>query len=264
MSGHLHGGPGALPPLLAPLLIAAVLVALYGVAVLRQRPRRWSWWRTASWVAGSALLALAFGPPLAALAHQDLRAHMAQHLLLGMFAPLGLVLAAPGTLTLRALPVPAARRLVGLLGSHPLRWLSHPLSALALNVGGMYLLYLTPLYELSRQSGALHVALHAHFLAAGCLFTWAIAGVDPAPHRAAWPLRLAVLTGSIAAHATLAKLMYASGLPRGVADLAELQAAAQLMYYGGDLAELLLAIALFSHWYRQRGHATAPATPLSS
>lgn len=263
MSQHLHGGPGALAPLLAPLLIAAMLVAPYIVAVHRQRPRRWSGWRTASWAAGSALLALAFAPALAALAHHDLRAHMAQHLLLGMFAPLGLVLAAPVTLILRALPVPAARRLVRLLGSRPLRWLSHPLSALALNIGGMYLLYLTPLYALSRQSVALHLAIHTHFLAAGCLFTWAIAGVDPAPHRAPWGVRLAVLFASIAAHATLAKLMYASGLPRGVADLAELRAAAQIMYYGGDLAELLLAIVLFSHWYRQRGHATAPATPLS-
>ncbi len=260
MSDHLDGGPGALPPLLAPLLIAAVLVASYVVAVLRQRPRRWSWWRTASWVAGSALLALAFAPPLA---HHDLRAHMGQHLLLGMFAPLGLVLAAPVTLILRTLPVPAARRLARLLGSRPLRWLSHPVSALALNIGGMYLLYLTPLYALSRQSVALHLALHAHFLAAGCLFTWTIAGVDPAPHRAAWPLRLAVLTGAIAAHATLAKLMYAFGLPRPVHDLAQLRAAAQLMFYGGDVAELMLAIVLFSHWYRQRGHATAPATPLS-
>ena len=31
-----------------------------------------------------------------------------------------------------------------------------------------------------------------------------------------------------------------------------IQAAAQLMYYGGDLAELALAIALFAAWYRTR------------
>lgn len=252
--------------MLAPLLIIAALVIPYLAAVARRgrKGRRWSGWRTASWCAGAGLAALAFAPPLAALAHHDLRAHMAQHLLLGMFAPLGLVLGAPVTLTLRALPVGVARRAVGLLGSRPLRWLSHPVSALALNIGGMYLLYLTPLYELSRHSAALHVALHAHFLAAGCLFTWAIAGIDPNPHRSPWGVRLAALFVSIAAHATLAKLMYAFGLPRPVYDLAELRAAAQLMYYGGDIAELLLAIALFSLWYRQRGQGTSPATPLSS
>jgi hypothetical protein len=88
------------------------------------------------------LLAIAAGGFLFA----DLRGHMAQHLLIGMFAPLGLVLAAPVTLALRTLPVKAARRLATLLRSRPARWVGHPVTALALNSGGMFLLYLTPLY----------------------------------------------------------------------------------------------------------------------
>jgi hypothetical protein len=36
------------------------------------------------------------------------------------------------------------------------------------------------------------------------------------------------------------------------ANAGEIKAAAKLMYYGGDFAELLLAIALFYHWYQRR------------
>jgi putative membrane protein len=62
-----------------------------------------------------------------------------------------------------------------------------------------------------------------------------------------------VLVAAGAAHAYLAKLLYARapGLPPGGShDLDQVQAAAQLMYYGGDLAELALAVALFAGWYR--------------
>lgn len=54
-----------------------------------------------------------------------------------------------------------------------------------------------------------------------------------------------------AAHATLGKLMYGHALPRG-AGLAveEIEAAAKLMCYGGDIAELALAVMLFITWLR--------------
>lgn len=234
---------------LLPLIGLAILAAAYLAATWRQHQigRSWSAWRTVSWIGGVGLLILALTPPLTNNAHHDMGAHMLQHLLIGMFAPLGLALAAPVTLLLRTLPVPVARRTARLLRARPLAWLSHPVVALLLNTGGMYLFYLTPLYALSMSSPALHGAVLIHFLAAGYLFTWAIAGPDPGPHRPPWRDRLIVLFLAMAAHATLAKLMYAYGWPQGAMDTeAALRDAAQLMYYGGDLAELLLAIALFS------------------
>ena len=119
----------------------------------------------------------------------------------------------------------------------------------------MALLYLTPLYAAMQASPLLHVLVHLHFLAAGYLFTWAVlAAPDVSPHPASLRLRLAVLFVAIAAHATLGKVMYGYLLPRHTANAAEeIMAAAQLMYYGGDLAELLLAMALFAGWYRAQG-----------
>lgn len=173
-----------------------------------------------------------------------------QHLLLGMVVPLLLVLASPVTLLLRSLPGSAVRLMARALRSTPARLLAHPVSALLLNVGAMYLLYLTPLFAMTLSSAFLHVLVHWHFLAAGCLFTWVVlAGPDPAPHAPGPWVRLGVLFAAMAAHATLGKLMYGFGWPRGTPyGLEEIQAAAKLMYYGGDLAELLLLIVLFVRW----------------
>ena len=187
---------------------------------------------------------------------------MIQHLLIGMLAPLGLVLAAPLTLLLRTLSVTRARAVTAVLRSSAFHWLSHPGTALLLNIGGMYIIYLTPLYNLTLTNPSLHYLVHFHFLAAGYLFTWSIAGPDPAPRRPGMRTRLVVLFVSIAAHAFLSKFMYAYSWPRNTPhDMEQVREAAQLMYYGGDFAELLLVVALFAGWYRRSGSRTYSLQP---
>ena len=213
----------------------------------------WSPWRTASFCTGVALLAVAGLPPMMAWGHHDLRGHMVQHLLLGMYAPLFLALGAPMTLLLRTAPSGLSRALVTVLGTRPARLLVHPATAAVLDMGGMYVLYLTPLYAWSAVSPVGHLFVHVHFVIAGYLFAWSIAGPDPARHRPGMRTRLAVLFVASAAHAVLGKIMYGHGFPRGTAASAqELEAAALWMYYGGDAAALLLTAALFSAWFRVR------------
>jgi putative membrane protein len=244
---------------LLPVLLVAVPVLLYlaGVRRARRRPSpRGSRWHTGSFLTGAAMLGLATSPPLEALADADARGHMAQHLLLGMYAPLALVLGAPLTLLLGSIPVAARRHVGRVLGSGVLHGLGHPVSAALLSVGGLYLLYLTPLYVLTTQHTTIHHLIHLHFIVAGYLFAWSIAGPDPAPRRPGISRRAAVLVLAAAAHAYLAKLLFAEGdqLPPGSPHtVAEMEQAAQWMYYGGDIAEILLATALFAFWYRQRG-----------
>ena len=253
-----HGLAGVVP---LAALAAALAAYLAAVRAQRRAGRRWGPGRTLSFAVGLALLALAAAPPLAAWAHGDLRGHMVQHVLVGMLAPLGLVLGAPVALALRSLPVPAARRVARALRSRAVRAVSHPAAAAVLNVGGMVALYATPLYAATLSSPGLHAAVHAHVLAAGVLFTWSVlGGPDPAPHPAPFGTRLGVLTLAIAAHAVLGKLMYGYGWPRGVAGGAEVRAAAEVMYYGGDLAEGLVLVALFARWYRA-GRPLGPAVP---
>ncbi|OLT54332.1 cytochrome c oxidase assembly protein [Cellulosimicrobium sp. CUA-896] len=213
--GHDPVAHGAVPDVvgwLVPVVVLAVLVGAYlALAARRERAtgRRWGRGRTASWVAGATLLALAVSPPVATLAHGDARGHMVQHLLLGMYAPLGLVLAAPVTLLLGACSTAGRRRVTAVLGSVPVRVLTHPVVAGVVDMGGLYALYLTGLYAASTASTPLHVLVGAHFVLAGTSFTWAVAGRDPAPHRAGLRVRVGALVLAAGAHAYLAKLLYA-------------------------------------------------------
>jgi putative membrane protein len=248
---HHAGGLEALP---LPLLLVGAAAAGYAVLAARRRRdgRGWSCWRTSSFLAGCALLALGLTPALLPYDHGDFREHMLQHLLIGMLAPLGLVLAAPVTLLLRSVPPAAGRRVGRMLHGRPLRAVASPVTALTLTIGGLAVLYLTPLYTLTMAHSVLGDVVHLHFLAAGYLFAWVIAGPDPAPRRPSVPARLVVLGIAIAFHAILSQLMYAGIVVDLPIPADQRRGGAELMYYGGDIAELLLAFALVSTWHRHR------------
>ena len=254
---HVPGGADAAGWLLVALLVLVPAIAYLRAARARRfAGRSWPARRTAVFVIGLVLVGVAVSPALHALGRHDLRVHMVQHLLLGMFAPLALVLAAPVTLLLGVLPVAGRGTVGGLLRSRALHGLALPATAAVLDMGGLYLLYLTPLYALTTTDVLAHHVVDLHVLLAGCLFTWSIAGPDPAPRRPTVTLRALVLVAAGAAHAYLAKLLYARAPelpPGGSPDPDQVRVAAQLMYYGGDLAELALAVALFATWYRTRG-----------
>ncbi len=246
-----HSGLSSWIPI---LIILGVMAAYLGAVVWQYHlARRWSGWRTVIFLLGIGLLTFALWPSLTVWGPHHLHGHMIQHLLIGMFAPIGLVLSAPVTLALRTLPVRMARRITSLLRSQLFGGLSHPVTALILNIGGMYLLYLTPLFAYMLYHPYIHTLVYIHFLAAGYLFTWAIVGPDYVPNRPGIRTRLMVLFVSMASHAYLSKVMYAYLWPRETFySLEQIRTAAQWMYYGGDLAEVLLAVVLFTHWYQKR------------
>lgn len=248
---HTAGAP-ALPSAAGAVLLAACYLPPWWRARRRNREHAPGPGRAALFVTGCALTAVALSAPLDGLAALDFRGHMLQHLLLGMYAPLFLVSGAPITVLLLGLPASGARRVVRALRSRPARLLAHPWSALLLSTGSLGALYFTPLYQAATATSAAHALLHAHFLAAGCLFAWTIAGPDPAPGRPSVPTRLIVLGAAIAAHACLSQLLYA-GVHLGVrAPVDQIRGGAELMYYGGDLAELLLAGVLVTTWRPRR------------
>jgi putative membrane protein len=246
---HAHQGPGGLEAGV-PLFLLAVLVIGYLVLAYARstEPRGWNPWRTAAFVAGAVLLGLGLMPQTAPYPAGSLPTHMYQHLLIGMYAPIGLVLGAPVTLLLRSLPRRAGKAIGRALRSRPLHVLAHPVTALILNVGGLAVLYLTPLYAAAAQTPGLHWLIHAHFLLAGYLFAWVIAGPDPAPRRPSVPARLVILGVAIAAHAIISQLLYAGLFVQVNAPAAELRQAGELMYYAGDIAELILAFAMVTAW----------------
>jgi putative membrane protein len=265
--GHLHdAGVGTgihaetLPAAALPVLLAAGYLYLAARARRRNPAQGWSRWRTALFLTGCALLGLALLPPIASLAHDDFRGHILQHLLIGMYAPLALVLGAPITLLLRTLPRSRARQLSTLLRSRPGRLIANPATAVLLSTGTLAVLYFSPLYNMTMNQSPLHWLMHTHFLLSGYLFAWVIAGPDPAPRRPSVPTRLAVLGVAVAAHATVSQLVYGGFLININAPIDEVRTGAEIMYYGGDIAELLLAAALVASWRPTRHpRTTAPA-----
>jgi putative membrane protein len=236
--------------------LAAILVLAAGYVTLASKrsrePRGWSGWRTAGFLTGCAVLMVGVVPQLSILPFDGFPAHMYQHLVIGMYAPLGLILGAPVTLALRSLPRRHGRLLGRVLRSRPVHLLANPVTALVLTLGGLVALYFTPLFAATILDPMLHGLVHVHFFAVGCLFAWVIAGPDPAPRRPGVPTRLVVLGIAIAGHAVIAQLIYAGAFVRVDAPAAELRAAGELMYYGGDIAELLLALALVTTWHPRR------------
>jgi putative membrane protein len=208
--------------------------------------------RTLAAAAGLTSVAAAALPPLSS--HDEtFPVHVAQHLLLAMAAPALLALSAPVTLGLRTLPAGPRRWVLRVLHSRPLAVVTAPVVALTLNIGGLVLLYFTSVYAWTVQDETVHALVHLHMFAAGCLLSWTIVGVDPRPRRPGYGARVATLVVAAAAHDTVSKLLYARGLPAAAGPLLDRQLGAELMYYGGTLIDVVLAVALMAQWYRATG-----------
>jgi putative membrane protein len=241
---------------LSPLVLtaAALLGYLVGLHRLHRRKISWPIARAACLVAGSAAVAAAQLPPVSN--HDELfPVHVSQHLLVGMAGPALLALSAPITLALRTLPLRPRRTVLRLLHSRAIRILTAPATAVLLDVGGLYLLYLTGLYARAEGNELIHAAVHLHMFLAGCLLSWAIIGIDPIRFRPGVTTRIAALVVAGAAHDTLSKLMYAHDLPATAGSISDRHTGAELMYYGGTVIDLALACVLMVQWWRVSGRA---------
>jgi putative membrane protein len=242
-------GPDATSELV--LLSAVLSAAAYAGAASHARGRQgWPVARVLLWLGAMVGIHQALAGPLGRAADVDFRAHAVSHLVLGMAVPLLLVAAAPVTLLLRVLPVPAARRVTWLLGVRPVRWLTEPVVAATINLGGLVVLYTTPVYALTHLYPALHLFVHGHLIASGYLLTAALVSRDPLPHRRGFGHRAVVLVAVLTGHAVLAKYLYAMPPPGVPAEQAE--PGAMIMYYGGDVLGLALVVWLCALWYRAR------------
>src|SRR6266542_2832336 len=173
-----------------PVVVGVAAAYIVGLRRLHARGRSWPAARTIPFLSGLALILIATESGLAAYDRVLFSLHVVQHVLLGMVAPLLLVLGAPVTLALQAASRPAQRKILRVLHSGPIRVLTHPLTAWLMFGSSVVTLYFTPLYELSLRNDWFHVATHAYFLLAGTLFLAHVVGLDPIPHALGYGARL--------------------------------------------------------------------------
>ncbi|HEK9099540.1 cytochrome c oxidase assembly protein [Bacillus pfraonensis] len=262
-NNHLHHEIWNLMDFLLLVLIVIILMIYIIATVLSNRHhKRWPLYRNVFWILGVICLGIAVVGPLAHRAHIDFTVHMLSHLLLGMLAPIFMALAAPMTLFLRTLNVKTARRLSFVLKSRPLQTLSNPIVTTLLNLGGLWILYTTNLYSMMHQNILLHLFIHLHVFIAGYLFTISIIYIDPVPHRYSYMYRAIVLIVALASHGILSKYIYAHP-PTGVVT-AQAEIGGMLMYYGGDLIDIILIFILCLQWFRANKPRTKVHEPVSS
>jgi cytochrome c oxidase assembly factor CtaG/putative copper export protein len=188
--------------------IVMALLYLVGVRRLRRRGDSWPTGRIVAWLLGCLVLLFATSSGVGRYMPAMFSMHMAAHMLLSMLTPVLLVLGAPVTLALRALPTagkgdpPGPREwLLAALHSRVSRLFTNPVVATVLFVAGFYGLYFGGIFEAAVDNHAAHLAMNLHFLLTGYLFYWVVIGVDPTP-RPIPPLgKLAMVFASLPLHA---------------------------------------------------------------
>jgi putative copper resistance protein D len=188
-------------------------------------------------------------------------------MLLSTVAPIFLVLGAPASLALRALPTGSngagvRELLVSVLNSRFIHFFSNPIVAAIVFVSGFFGLYFTALFPALMGSHWGHTIMQVHFLLAGYLFFWTLIGIDPGPKRAPYPIRILVLLASMSIHAffniailqsneILAQSYFASIERPYLTDLlADQRVGADIGWALGELPLLIVMITLTVQWSR--------------
>lgn len=242
---------------------------ILGVVKIRRRGDKWPLLRTITWLVGLAVLTYITSGPPAVYGRVLFSAHMVDHMALTMVAPIFLVLGAPVTLALRALPT----RGEGANGSRGLReWLllfvhsrfsqvvTHPLFAAANFAGSIVLFYYSDLFGLAMREHVGHELMNLHFLLTGYIFVLSMIGSDPLPRRAPYPMRLLLLLATMGFHAFFGVAImggtgllaadYFGNLGRtwGPSALADQQLGGAVAWGIGEVPTLLVAIGVAVMW----------------
>ncbi|MFF1252040.1 cytochrome c oxidase assembly protein [Pseudarthrobacter sp. NPDC058329] len=252
-----------------------VAVALFGlvsyflgVAKIHRRGDKWQWFRSVNWVIGLLVLTYITSGPPSVYGRVLFSAHMVDHMALTMVAPIFLVLGAPVTLALRALPP----RGDGSRG--PREWLlvfvhsrfsqvvTHPLFAAANFAGSIVLFYYSDMFGFAMREHVGHELMIVHFLLTGYIFVLSMIGSDPLPRRAPYPMRLLLLLATMGFHAffgvaimggtNLLAADYFGNLGRawGQSALLDQQTGGAVAWGIGEVPTLLVAIGVAIMWSR--------------
>ncbi len=251
------------------VLITAVALYIKGVVVLTRRGDKWPVGRTIAFALGISAIDYATSGGLGVYAKFSFEYHMLAHMLLGMVAPIGIVLGAPITLALRTLPQgrnPEERgvrgTLIALLHSKPAGIFTNPVVILAIFDGSLFALYMTPLFGNMMQSHLGHLLMNVHFLLAGILFFHVIIGIDPNPRKVPYIVRIVILFAAMSIHAFFAIALISTSTlldqgyfvslqtPWNLDLLADQHAGGSIAWAMGEIPILIALVATFIQWMR--------------
>jgi putative copper resistance protein D len=190
---------------LIPLALAGFYLA--GVVRLTKRGDKWPIGRTASWLAGVALLFYVTNGYFNVYEQYLFSAHMLAHMILTMGVPVLLVPGAPVTLIARAVikrnddSRGVREWVLWAVHTRYAQFIAHPIVAAVMFAGSLIVFYFTPIFGWATKEHLGHQWMIVHFVITGYLFVQALIGVDPGPARLGYPQRLMLLIGTLAFHA---------------------------------------------------------------
>ena len=253
------------------LILALGGAALYlmGLIRLKQNSISWPTLRTVSFFTGIATLIWISSAGIAKYAMISFSAHMIQHMVLAMIVPIFLVLGAPITLALRALPAGsdedhrnARSWIIASLHSRYSQIVTNPILVLFIFTVSLYGIYFTSAFANLMSSHVGHIAMELHFLITGLLFSFLVIGIDPAPRRLPHWAKLLLVLVALSVHAFFALAIMQSTTPIGDAWYSQVQPPwlvdqLDATYTGGGIAwaigeipTLLLLIIVAVQWAR--------------
>jgi putative copper resistance protein D len=250
---------------------AIVMAVLYlaGVRRLRRRGDSWPTGRIIAWLFGCFVLLFATSSGLGRYMPAMFSMHMAAHMLLSMLTPVLLVLGAPVTLALRALPTagkgdpPGPREwILAAMHSKLSQFFTNPIVATVLFVAGFYGLYFGGIFDAAVGTHAAHLAMNLHFLLTGCLFYWVVIGIDPTPRPIPMLGKVAMVFGSLPLHAFFGVTLMSTKSVLGESFYKSLQLywhsdllgdqrlGGGIAWAAGEVPLVVVMIALFVQWTR--------------
>lgn len=251
------------------LTVSVIALALYvfGVLRLRQRGDSWPIARTANFVLGMLIFIGITCTGLNDYGMYLFSVHMIQHMMLSMVTPLFILLGAPITLALRVMhPAGPGRTgpreiLLALLHSRFAKVVASPIFTLPLFIVSLYGLYFTSLFDFLMRSRLGHDAMLVHFLMVGLLFFWPVMGVDPAPHRSPYVIRILELFAVMPFHAffgiaiMMSNSVFESTFANppaswGLTALSDQNTAGSIAWAFGEAPTIVVLLVLFIQWAR--------------
>ena len=251
----------------AAIVLAVVYIA--GVLRLRRRGDAWPVGRTVAWLLGCGVLLFTTSSGLGRYMPAMFSVHMAAHMLLSMLIPILMVLGAPTTLALRALPTagkgnPPGPREWLLAGLHS-RWsqfFTHPVVATVIFVAGFYGLYFGGIFDAAVSHHAAHVLMNLHFLVSGYLFYWVVIGIDPTPRAVPQLVKIGMVFTSIPLHAFFGVVLM--GMPKLLGEkfyrslqlpwhtdlLGDQRLGGSIAWAAGEVPLVVVLMALLIQWQR--------------
>ena len=244
------------PGAVAALLVLVAVGYLLGMLRLRRRGERWPWHRTAAGIAFVVVLVIATDGPVGRYADVLFWVHMVQHLLLIMVVPVAALCAAP--LRLLATVVQPVERVVG---SRPVRLLTHPGVGVVLYAAVVVLTHLTGFQQVSMARPEVRAAELVGYVVSGWVLFLPLLGAELRPWRLPPLLRIALLALSMGVDTMTGVVLmitpYALAPAYGAAHsgwgptlLADQEAGGAVMWFAGDMLMALMIVAVGLAWGR--------------